>query len=310
VDISMGAGPPDDDAVGAALQGLMARFSVEITPREAPSLPPLADVLAAGTAVYLTFLPHTPWAETVAVARSVRDAGMRPVPHLAARAVPDAAALRRMLADLTAVGVQDLLVLAGSLATPVGEFHEAAQILDSGLLEDAGIARVGIVGHPEGHPDIDGDELFRALVTKCRIARERGLDLHLLTQFAFAPEPIIEWERRMRARGVEVPVHVGLPGLTSPTRLLRFGLRCGVGASLKVLRQQAGGVLKLATAPVHHPDATLVGIAAAVAAEPASLLRGIHFFPFGALAPTAAWANDIRDGHFEVDDRDRLRVTA
>ena len=69
-------------------------------------------------------------------------------------------------------------------------------------------------------------------------------------------------------------------------------------------------MLKLATTPVHHPDATLVGIAAAVAADPASLLRGVHFFPFGALASTAAWAIDIRDGRFEVDDRDRLRVTA
>ena len=305
----MADGQPDD-AVGNVLQGLMARFSVEITPREAPSLPPLVDVLPPGTAVYLTFLPNTPWAETVAVARSVREAGMQPVPHLAARAVPDGPALRSMLAELTAAGVEDLLVLAGSLATPVGEFHEAAQILDSGLLEEAGITRVGIVGHPEGHPDVDGDELFRALTAKCRIARERGLDLHLVTQFAFAPEPIVEWERGIRARGVDVPVHVGLPGLTSPTRLLRFGLRCGVGASLKVLRQQTGGVLKLATSPVHHPDATLVGIAAAVAADPHSLLRGIHFFPFGALASTAAWAVDIRDGRFEVDDRDRLRVTA
>jgi methylenetetrahydrofolate reductase (NADPH) len=53
-----------------------------------------------------------------------------------------------------------------------------------------------------------------------------------------------------------------------------------------------------------------VGLAAAVAAEPASLLRAVHFFPFGALVPTAAWAADIRDGRFEVDDRDRLRVTA
>jgi methylenetetrahydrofolate reductase (NADPH) len=110
--------------------------------------------------------------------------------------------------------------------------------------------------------------------------------------------------------GVDVPVHVGLPGLTSPTRLLRFGLRCGVGASLKVLRQQAGGLLRLAASPVHQPDATLVGIAAAVAADPASLLRDVHFFPFGARAATAAWAIDIRDGRFEVDDRDRLRVTA
>jgi len=309
------AGPPaddpmGDDAVGAVLRELTARFSVEITPREAPSLPPLRDVLPAGTAVYLTFLPNTPWEQTVAVARSVREAGMRPVPHLAARAVPDRAALRRMLADLTRVGVSDLLVLAGSLSTPVGEFHEAAQILDSGLLEEAGIVRVGIVGHPEGHPDVADDELYRALVAKCRIARARGLDLHLVTQFAFAPEPIVAWERGIRAMGVDVPVHVGLPGLTSPTRLLRFGLRCGVGASLKVLRQQAGGMFKLAASPVHHPDATLVGLAAAVAADPDSLLRAVHFFPFGALASTAAWACDIRDGRFVVDDRDRLRVTA
>jgi methylenetetrahydrofolate reductase (NADPH) len=302
--------PTEDDAVGAVLRRLMAGFSVEITPREAPSLPPLADVLPAGTAVYLTFLPNTPWEQTVAVAWSVREAGMRPVPHLAARAVPDRAVLRRMLVDVAAAGADDLLVLAGSLDKPVGEFHEAAQILDSGLLEDAGIHRVGIVGHPEGHPDVDDDELFRALHAKCRIARERGLDLYLVTQFAFDAEPIVAWERRIRAAGVDVPIQVGLPGVTTPARLLRFGLRCGVGPSLKVLRQQAGGVLKLATSPVHHPDATLVGLAAVMAADPDCLLRGIHFFPFGALVPTVAWAGDIRDGRFEVDDRDRLRVTA
>ena len=299
-----------DEAVNAALRGLVSPFSVEITPKEAPTLPPLPDVLAPGTAVYLTFLPNTPWSDTVAVARRVATAGMRPVPHLAVRAVPDRATLRSMLADLTAVGVQDLLVLAGSLSTPVGEFHEAAQVLDSGLIEEAGITRVGIVGHPEGHPDVPDDELYRALVSKHRIGREHGLDLHVVTQFAFDAGPIVAWERGIRAMGVDAPVHVGLPGLTSPTRLLRFGLRCGVGASLKVLRQQTGGVLKLATSPVHHPDATLVGLATAVAADPACLIRAVHFFPFGALAATAAWATDIRDGRFVVDDRDRLRVPA
>jgi methylenetetrahydrofolate reductase (NADH) len=298
------------DDLDMAVRRLMSPFSVEITPREAATLPPPEDVLAPGTAVYLTFLPNRPWEETVAVARTVADAGMRPVPHLAARAVPDRDALRRMLADLTAAGAEDVLVLAGSLDTPAGEFSESAQILDSGCLEEAGIRRVGVVGHPEGHQDVDDAELFRALLDKCRIARARGFDLHLVTQFAFAPEPIVAWERRIRAAGVDVPVHVGLPGLTSPARLLRFGLRCGVGASIKVLRHQAGGVLKLATSHVHHPDATLVGLAAAVAAEPRSLLRAVHFFPFGALVPTAAWAADIRDGRFELDDRDRLRITA
>ncbi len=300
----------DTGPVAAGVRGLMTPFSVEITPREAGTLPPLPDLLAPGTAVYLTFLPNTPWEQTVAVARAVADAGMRPVPHLAARAVPDRAALRRMLADLSAAGVADLLVVGGSLAAPVGEFHETAQILDTGLLEEAGIVRVGIVGHPEGHPDVADDELSRALAAKTRIAAARGLALHLVTQFCFDPEPIVAWERRIRAAGVAVPVHVGLPGLTSPARLLRFGLRCGVGASLKALRHQAGGVLRLAASPVHHPDETLVGLAAAVAADPASLLRAVHFFPFGALVPTAAWAADIRDGRFELDDRDRLRVTA
>jgi methylenetetrahydrofolate reductase (NADPH) len=301
---------PTPAAVAQAVRQLVSPFSVEITPREASHLPPLHDLLAPGTAVYLTFLPRVPWEQTVTVARAVAEAGLRPVPHLAARGIPDRAALRRMLADLTAVGVADLLVVAGSLAAPVGEFHEAAQILDSGLLEDAGIVRVGVAGHPEGHPDVADDELTDALARKLEIGRARGLSLNLVTQFCFAPEPIVEWERRIRAAGVDVPVHVGLPGLTSPARLLRFGLSCGVGPSLKVLRQQTGGVLKLAASPVHHPDATLVGLATAAASDPASLLAAVHFFPFGALVPTAAWAADIRDGRFELSDRDRLRVTA
>ena len=142
--------------------------------------------------------------------------------------------------------------------------------------------------------------LAEALVTKCRIARARGLDLNIVTQFAFDAAPIVAWERRIRAAGIDAPVRVGLPGLTSPARLVKFGLSCGVGASLKVLRKQAGGVLKLATTPTYHPDETLLALAAAVAAEPASLLRAIHFFPFGALGPTAEWASGLRDGRFAL----------
>jgi methylenetetrahydrofolate reductase (NADPH) len=294
----------------AALHGLLDPFSVEITPREAAKLPPLSELLVEGTAVYLTYLANTPWAETVAVARRVIEAGLRPVPHLAARAVPDRGALRAMLADLAAIGVADMLLIAGSQATPAGEFHEAAQILDSGYLEEAGIRRVGIAGHPEGHPDVDDDVLAEALAIKGRIARARGLDLDIVTQFCFDAEPIIAWERRIRAAGIDAPVRVGLPGLTSPARLVKFGLSCGVGPSLKVLRKQAGGVLKLATTPTYHPDETLLGLATAVADEPASLLRAVHFFPFGALVPTAEWAAGLRDGRFVLRGQEPPSVTA
>ncbi|MDN5860081.1 MAG: methylenetetrahydrofolate reductase, partial [Pseudonocardia sp.] len=274
--------PLSDEAVGATLRRLVRSFSVEITPREAAKLPPLSGVLRPGTAVYLTNLARTPWDRTVAAARWVAEAGMRPVPHLAARYVPDRATLRRMLAGIGAVGVRDLLLVAGG-TVPVGEFHETAQILRSGLLEEAGILRVGLAGHPEGHPDVADAVLDAALAAKVALAGERGIAAHVVTQFGFAPEPVVAWERRIRDAGIDVPVHVGLPGLTSPVKLLRFGLSCGVGPSLSVLRHQTGGVLRLATSPVHHPDGLLLGLAESVTADPASLITGVHFFPFGAL---------------------------
>jgi hypothetical protein len=40
--------------MSGALRGLLAPFSVEITPRETTKLPPLSGLLDPGTAVYLT----------------------------------------------------------------------------------------------------------------------------------------------------------------------------------------------------------------------------------------------------------------
>ena len=103
------------------------------------------------------------------------------------------------------------------------------------------------------------------------------------------------WERRIREAGNRLPVHVGLPGLTSPTRLLRFGLSCGVGPSLKVLRQQAGGMFMLATSPVYQPEDTLLGLADAQVrlGGHASLLNSVrHFSPEKCLTPEGSKVSD------------------
>lgn len=296
--------------LASALAELTSAFSVEVTPREAPKVAHFGEVLAPGTRIYITFLANTPFEETLALAaRAVRE-GMRPVPHLAVRAIPDPAALTRMVSSLAETGVTEVLVIAGSVSKPAGEYEETMQVLRSGILPEHGITRLGVAGHPEGTPDINPSDLAAALAAKNALAAEQGLDMYLITQFCFAPEPIIAWERQIRAVGNQLPIMVGLPGLTSPAKLLKFGLSCGIGPSLKVLRKQSGGVLKLATSSVYHPDQTMLGLVRARESDPGSLIRGVHFFPFGSLQRTVEWAAQVATGQFVVETDDTLRVTA
>lgn len=298
--------------LSAVVTSLTAGFSVEMTPREVRANPGLCeDVLPPGTRVYITALPNTPFTDTIEAAIWLLAQGMRPVPHIAARGVLDLSDVDRMLGRLADVGVTELLVVAGSVDPPRGTVTESMQILRSGLLDKHGMSRVGVAGHPEGNPDIGPGGLARALREKNAFAAASRCEMYLLTQFCFAAEPIVAWERRIRAAGNRLPVHLGLPGLTSPLRLAKFGLACGVGPSLKVLRKHSGGVRKLATRSVYHPDETLLGIASALREDPESTIRGAHFFPFGAIARTGTWATQIADGQFQIDDRQgRLAVTA
>lgn len=299
-------------SISDTVMSLTAGFSVEMTPREARANPGLCDEwLPSGTRVYLTHLPNASFSDTVEAAIWLLAQGMRPVPHIAARSVTGPAELDAMLGRLADVGVTELLVIAGSVTAPRGTITDSMQILRSGLLAERGMTRIGVAGHPEGNRDIGRDGLSRALLQKNAFAAFTGCQVYLLTQFCFAAEPIVAWERRIRAEGNRLPIYVGLPGLTSPLRLAKFGLACGVGPSLKVLRKHAGGVRKLATTSTYYPDQTLLRIASLVRDDPGSLISGMHLFPFGATAPTAAWATQIADGQFQIDDRQgRLAVTA
>jgi methylenetetrahydrofolate reductase (NADPH) len=292
--------PAGDDAVVATARRLLGDFSVEVTPKEAGVLPDLARAVRPGTAVYLTYLTTVGFDRVLATARQVAEHGLRPVVHLAVRAIPDAAALDRTLGRLIDAGVRDVLLVAGSFR-PAGEIENTLQVLESPALARRAFAGIGVAGHPEGNPGVDPGTVDDALARKDKIAAEFGLPIHVVTQFGFAAEPILRWEQRVREAGIRLPVHVGLPGLTSPARLVRFGLSCGIGPSLAVLRKQRGSVFTLAT-QVYRPADTVAGLVSAVAAEPDSLVESVHFFPFGAVLPTVAWASAIAEGRFVIEN--------
>jgi methylenetetrahydrofolate reductase (NADPH) len=299
----------DRDEIAARVAALMRGFSIEVTPRELDSLGSIGDLLPDRTPVFITWLPNAGFEGTIAAARRIAEAGLVPVPHLAARAVESEQQIEDVVgAVVEQAGVRRVLAIAGSVDEVAGPFPATIDLLRTGVMQRHGITWVGVAGHPEGSPDVGDAELVQAIADKNQFALDSGLDVHLVTQFAFAAEPIIIWERSIRAAGNRLPVHVGLPGAASAATLLKFGLRCGIGPSLAVIRKQAGNVLKLASTRPQYPEATVTGVAAAAAQDGENRFAPFHFFPFGAFARTAAWARAIADGRFAMPSDDRIVV--
>jgi methylenetetrahydrofolate reductase (NADPH) len=283
-----------DAALSDAVRFLTTGYTLEVTPKQVDRLAALRGTLPEGSGVYITDVPGAPHEALVAAAERIAAEGFHPIPHLAARnyaSLEDVAGLLRALRERAQVS--EMLVIAGSTARPAGSVESSLDVLRSGLLEEHGIRRVGVAGHPEGHPDVGADALAAAVEEKNRFAAESGIETYILTQFCFSPEPYVRYERELREAGNRLPVRPGLPGVTSMRTLLRYAVSCGIGPSLGVLRKQARGIATLVSSRSYTPDALVAGLAEAVAEDRGSLLRSLHFFPFGGLEDTVHWVAEL-----------------
>lgn len=288
-----------DDAIRQDIQSFVADFTAETTPFSAAKIEHFGEVLREGTTVFVTFLPGTDYADTIAVSRRLRDEGMRPVPHIAARSVPSKAFLDENLTRLVGeAGVDEVLVIGGAVDRPVGEFSDSMQILDTGLLDKHGIRKVGVAGHPEGSPDITDAGIKDALKWKNAFAERTGAELYVVTQFCFEAAPIIAWDKKIQADGNKLPIRIGIPGLATIKTLLNYAKACGVGNSMNFLKRQARNVTKLMT--VSTPDKLLVDLARYRAQDPSCGISGVHMYPLGGIKKTAKWSYAVADGQFDM----------
>jgi len=280
------------------IQEFAKSFSIEITVREAKRVERFADLVRNGTWIYIAHIPGTDLQETINLATRLRKEGMEPIPHVVGRRLETWEFLDNFLGQLAGqAGVEQVLAVAGDVPAPAGKIESTLQVLASGLLEKHGIKRVGVAGHPEGHKQVSEPVLKDALRQKNEYARKTGIYVYVVTQFTFSAAPVIEWESRNPEIG-DLPYMVGLPGLASPTSLLKFALDCGVGASLEAFAKRAGKFTKLLT--VATPDELLVDLVNYRLKNPATHLAGVHFFPFGGFKRTATWINKVVAGQFEL----------
>jgi len=219
---------------------------------------------------------------SVALAEQVAKRGYHVAAHLSARLVRDETHLREILDRVHAAGLRDALIIAGDLKEPTGEFSSAYDLLTAMKRIGHGLEHVGISGYPESHPLISDEATIQAMFDKAPYAT------YIVSQVCFDPGTIVEWVGNVRARGVELPIDVGIPGVAPWTKLLRIARRIGVGESARFLRKRRSWIARLAIPGGYSPDDLVAGLAEAVA-EPANKIAGFHVYTFNELEATEAW---------------------
>ena len=262
--------------------------SIEISPSQAADSPHLPGLFPPQTRVYITDVGTDSTATIVAGAKRVAELGYRAVPHFASRRLSTKAALRsrvQLLAEQA--GVRDILVIGGGRETPAGDFSSSMAVLETGWFDHYGIKHIAVAGHPEGSPDFSAALALSALKLKCAFAERTDADLRIVTQFGFDLDGALEWSRQLTAEGIELPVHLGVAGPTRLTTLIKFAALCGVGNSIRFLKQRASTLTTLATG--FDPETLVAPLEQRLAAQPDATIRQIHVFPFGGLQKSAAW---------------------
>lgn len=240
--------------------------------------------LPPGTTVTVTCSRRKGIDRTLELAERVQGRGFRAVPHVAARLVTSRAHLRAILRRASDAGFRELFVVGGDATEPAGTYASAGELLRDMAELDHAVEAVGIAAYPERHPLIADGELLRALLEKQPFAR------HMVTQICFDPRTLVGWLDQVRARGVTLPVYVGVPGAVRRRRLLEISLRVGIGDSVRYLTKHGGIVARLLRGGSYRPDGFLAKLVPLVAGREDVL--GLHLNTFNQVEATERWRRE------------------
>jgi methylenetetrahydrofolate reductase (NADPH) len=235
--------------------------------------------------VTVTASPSKGLEATLDLAERLAGHGYPTVPHLAARMVSGRSELAEIAERLRGKGITSVFVPGGD-AEAVGDYPDALALLEDLRDLDSPFAHVGITGYPESHPTIHDDLTVQSMWDKRRYAT------HIVSNLTFDPAVVRDWVRRLRARGVAMPLLLGIPGPVERAKLLGMATRIGVGESTKFLAKNKGLFARLA-APGGFTGETFLERCAPALGEDGALVEGLHVFTFNQIGETEAWRADM-----------------
>ena len=241
--------------------------------------------LARDRVVTVTASPSKGLEATIDLAERLAGHGYTAVPHLAARMITGRTELAELCERLTGKGINRVFVPGGDVE-PAGDYPDALSLLEDLTVLGRPFTQVGITGYPESHPTINDDLTVQAMWDKRRHAT------HVVSNLTFDPAVVRGWIRRMRDRGITMPLLLGVPGPVERTKLLAMATRIGVGESTRFLAKHKGTFARLA-APGGFTGEKFLEQCAPALAMPDAFVEGLHVFTFNQIAETEAWRTEL-----------------
>jgi len=273
-----------DETTRQGLIGFLQAPRYEVLPTEEVENLVTAHVPREVT-ITITASPRRGIESTIGLAERLAANGYQVVPHLSARLIRDQAHLREILARVTALGRGEVFVVAGDAKEPAGDFPDSVSVLTAISAEPHGLREIGVTGYPERHSFIEDDLTIQAMWDKRRIAT------YIVSNLCFDPRLVKKWVARVRRRGVELPVHVGLAGVADPAKLLRVSTRIGLADSARFLRGHSNWFMRMLQPGGYDPERFATGLLPDLAA-PERKVAGLHFFTFNEIEATEHWRQE------------------
>jgi methylenetetrahydrofolate reductase (NADPH) len=235
--------------------------------------------------ITVTASPSKGLEPTLDLAERLTGHGYVAIPHLAARMVRDKAELVEICERVTGKGISRVFVPGGD-ADPPGAYPDALSMLEELVALGSPFSHVGITGYPESHPTIADDLTIQSMWDKRRYAT------HVVSNLTFDPGVLTSWVRRMRSRGITMPLLLGVPGPVDRAKLLSMAGKIGVGESTRFLAKHKGTFARLA-APGGFTGEKFLRKCAAELSAPEMGLEGLHVFTFNQVAETEKWRREL-----------------
>ena len=262
---------------------LIAQARYEVVPMK--SLLPQIPHLPAGCSVSVTCSPTKGIEPTLELSAELNGAGHHAVPHIAARLVEGREHVEKIAARLNEHDITEIFVVGGD-PDPVGPYFDGLSLMRDLLPLCAKVRTVGVPAYPDHHTVIPDAALDEALLAKQSLIRELGLEGFASTQMCFNAKTIESWLRRQRARGIDLSIHLGVPGAVDRTKLISLGTRLGIGSSLRYLRKNSGAILRMFAPASYDPDKLITPLSRH--ADELGI-TALHVFTFNSVDSTVAW---------------------